>query len=104
MCCVSSRPMCVQLFPASVDLYIPLPKPTESRSVDSPLPTYTTSGAEGATAIAPIDATGCESKTGFHTRPASTVFHTPPFTAPTQNPLGRPATPLTAATRPPRKG
>ena len=39
MCCVSASPMCFQLFPASMDLYIPLPNPTESRSVLSPLPT-----------------------------------------------------------------
>src|ERR1019366_7047517 len=82
MCCVSSSPMCDQLLPASVDLYMPLPYPIESRSVHSPVPTYTVSGADGATAIAPIDATGCESNTGVHTRPASTDFHTPPFTAP----------------------
>ena len=82
MCCVSARPMCVQLLPASVDLYMPLPKPTESRSDDSPLPTYTTSGLDGATAIAPIEATGCPSNTGIHVRPAFTVFQTPPLTAP----------------------
>ena len=40
------------------------------------------SGADGATAIAPMDAMGCESNTGCHTRPASIDFHTPPFTAP----------------------
>src|SRR5205085_7480331 len=82
MCCVSSRPRCVHVLPASVDLYMPLPKPTESRSVDSPLPTYTTSGFDGATASAPIDATGCESKIGIHVRPALIVFQTPPFTDP----------------------
>jgi hypothetical protein len=38
--------------------------------------------AEGGTARAPIDATGCESKIGRQTRPASMVFQTPPFTAP----------------------
>jgi len=41
-----------------------------------------TSGAEGATAIAPIEATGCPSKTGFQARPASMDFQTPPLTAP----------------------
>ena len=82
MCWVSSRPRWVQVRPASVDLYTPLPKPTESRSVDSPVPAYTVSGADGATAKAPIDATGWPSKTGVQTRPASTVFHTPPLTWP----------------------
>ena len=74
--------MCVQVRPASVDLYMPLPKPTESRSELSPLPTYTVSGEEGATAIAPMDATGCESKTGSQSRPPSMDFQTPPLTAP----------------------
>jgi hypothetical protein len=32
--------------------------------------------------MAPMDATGWESNTGFHTRPASIDFQTPPFTAP----------------------
>src|SRR6185437_12284740 len=39
MCCVSSSPTCVHDLPASTDLYTPLPKPVESRSVDSPEPT-----------------------------------------------------------------
>ncbi|MFN8581429.1 MAG: hypothetical protein U0163_10685 [Gemmatimonadaceae bacterium] len=77
-----SRPIDVHVLPASVDLYMPLPNPTESRSVDSPVPTYTVSGDDGATAMAPIDATGWASKIGFQTLPASIDFHTPPFTAP----------------------
>jgi hypothetical protein len=32
--------------------------------------------------MAPIDATGWESKIGVHTRPVSIVFQTPPLTAP----------------------
>src|SRR6185312_14285992 len=82
MCWVASSPTWVHVFPASVDLYTPLPKPVESRSVHSPLPTYTVSGAEAATATAPIDATGLASNTGSHTRPASIVFHRPPLTDP----------------------
>ena len=48
----------------------------------SPVPTYITFASEGATAIAPIEAIGSESKIGFQVRPPSLVFHTPPSTAP----------------------
>ena len=48
----------------------------------SPVPTYTMLGFDGATAIAPIDAIGCESKMGVQVRPALTDFHTPPPTEP----------------------
>jgi hypothetical protein len=37
---------------------------------------------EGATASAPIEATGCESKIGVQVRPAFIVFQTPPPTDP----------------------
>ena len=39
-------------------------------------------GLAPATAIPPIEATGCESKIGIQMRPASIDFQTPPFTAP----------------------
>src|SRR5579871_5424276 len=61
-------------------------------------------GAEGDTAIAPIDCVGCESKIGFHVRPSSSVFHTPPLTAPARKVWGWPGTPVMARVRPPRKG
>jgi hypothetical protein len=35
-------------------------------------------GLDGATATAPIDATGTASKIGFQIMPPSVVFHTPP--------------------------
>ena len=37
----------------------------------------------GPTATAPIDDTGSASIAGFHTRPPSLVFHTPPSGVPT---------------------
>jgi len=40
------------------------------------------SGLDGATAMAPIEAIGAVSKIGFQVTPASSVFHTPPSTAP----------------------
>ena len=78
----SSSPMRAHVAPASVDLYMPLPCWMLERMSASPLPTYTTFGSLGATATAPIDATGCESMIGVHVRPALPLFHTPPPTAP----------------------
>ncbi len=57
---------------------MPLPSPTLPRMLASPEPTQTTLGSEGATAIEPIEDTGCESKTGFQSRPPLTDFQTPP--------------------------
>ena len=37
---------------------------------------------DGATPIAPIEAMGCESKTGAQVRPEFVDFHTPPPTEP----------------------
>ena len=41
-----------------------------------------TFGSEGASVIAPIEATFCESKIGFHVIPPFVVFQTPPPTEP----------------------
>ena len=71
--------MCLHVLPASVDPYIPFPGDTLPRGQASPVPTYTTFGSEGATAIAPIDpAMSVSSEIGCHVIPASTVFQTPP--------------------------
>jgi hypothetical protein len=61
---------------------MPLPAMMSERMSASPLPTYTTFGSLGATVTAPIDETGSPSMIGRHVRPASSVFHTPPPTAP----------------------
>src|SRR5580700_10424687 len=61
-------------------------------------------GSLAATAIAPIDWVGWLSKMGCQVRPASSVFHTPPLTAPTQKTFGCEGTPTTARVRPPRSG
>ena len=55
---VFSRPMEAQVFPASVDLYIPLPIEIWLRIKVSPVPAQITFGSEGATASAPIEETG----------------------------------------------
>ena len=72
--------MCVQLRPASVDLYTPSPwDDMVFRKGDSPIPTTTTFGSDGATAMAPTAALPkSSSDTGSQDAPAFSVFHTPP--------------------------
>src|SRR5207248_8471595 len=60
--------------------------------------------SEGATAIAPMDEISCLSKSGVQFAPPSTVFQTPPATAPKYQVLGSPGTPSIASARPPRNG
>src|SRR6267142_7089363 len=80
-----------------------MPSPTETlfRVQDSPVPTQTVFGAWGSIAMAPIDCTGCLSKTGLYVVPPFTDFQTPPLAAPTYT-VRRPFsfTASTAATRP----
>ncbi len=51
----SGRPMCVQVSPPSPERQIPSPTETELRVQVSPVPTQTTFGSEGSSAIAPMD-------------------------------------------------
>src|SRR5947209_12117960 len=104
ICRVSLRPVYVQLFPPSVVFHTPSPWDTFPRNGYSPPPTYTTSGADGATAIAPIVPPKYLSVTGAHDAPAFTDLKTPPPVVPIQNSLGRDGLPDTATERPPRKG
>src|SRR5882762_4522891 len=80
-----------------------MPSPTETlfRVQDSPVPTQTVFGACGSIAMAPIDCTGCLSKTGLFVVPPFTDFQTPPLAAPTYT-VSRPSslTAVTAAMRP----
>src|SRR5258705_11884436 len=73
------RPTLVQFSPPSTDLYTPSPMDTLLRVQASPVPTQITLGFVGSMAIAPIDWTGCRSKTGLNVVPPLTVFHTPPL-------------------------
>src|SRR6185295_421053 len=92
-----AKPMCVHVFPASVDLYIPSPGMMLPRMHDSPMPMNTMSGLDSDTATAPTDELLiCPSVTGAQFSPASVVFHSPPPTAPKYASLGRPFTPDTA--------
>src|SRR5438067_4091008 len=60
--------------------------------------------SEGATAIAPMDEMSCLSKSGVQFAPPSSVFQTPPATAPKYQVFGSPGTPSMARARPPRNG
>src|SRR5438445_2731148 len=62
---------------------MPLPMEAELRVQPSPVPTQTILSLEGSRAIAPIDCTGCLSKTGLKVVPPSSDFQTPPLAAPT---------------------
>src|SRR4051794_3296282 len=64
---------------------MPSPYETELRVHDSPVPTHTVFAFFGSMAIAPIDCTGCLSKTGLKVVPPLTDFQTPPLAAPTYN-------------------
>src|ERR1019366_2627034 len=75
---VSPRPMCFHVLPASVDLYTPSPCMMLPRSSVSPMPRYTTSGFDSATATAPTDELSiCPSVTGRHVVPADVIERPP---------------------------
>src|SRR5512142_1048354 len=104
ICRLSPSPMKCQLFPPSVVFHTPSPCETLPRIGYSPPPTYTTSGDEGATAIAPIVPPKYLSVTGAHDWPPLTDLKTPPPVVPSQNSFGRDGLPATATERPPRYG
>src|SRR5262249_37114559 len=99
------KPTCVQVFPASVDLYTPSPGMMLPRMHASPMPMKMVSGLDSETATAPTDELLiCPSVTGVQLAPLSIVFQRPPPTAPKYASFGRPFTPETAIERPPRSG
>src|SRR6266851_1975767 len=61
-------------------------------------------GSDSATAIAPIEETGCLSKSAVQFPPPSVDFHTPPAAPPKKYVFGSPGMPVTASDRPPRNG
>src|SRR5690349_20303444 len=101
---VSPSPMNAHVLPPSVVFQTPSPCETLPRIGNSPPPTYTTSGADGATLIAPIVPPKYLSVTGAHDWPALIVLKTPPPGVPIQNSSGRDGLPAAAAERPPRNG
>src|SRR5207244_9345539 len=81
-----------------------MPSPIETllRVHDSPVPTQMFLEFFGSIAIAPMDCTGCSSKTGRYRVPPSSDFQMPPLAAPTKSvilPEGSLA-PAMAETRP----
>src|SRR5437763_6688565 len=80
---------------------MPSPTETELRIHASPDPAQTTFGFLGSMAMAPIDCTGCLSKTGLKVVPPLTDFQTPPLAAPTYKVMRLPScTASMAAMRP----
>ncbi len=51
-----------------------------------------------------MEPVGWSSKIGFHVRPESVVFQTPPLLTPMKKTLGWPGTPTAPTVRPPRNG
>src|SRR5262245_42573015 len=80
---------------------MPSPMDTLLRVQLSPVPTQIVFEFFGSIVIAPIDWTGCLSKTGLYVVPPLTDFQTPPEAAPTNTVKRSPSwTPASAATRP----
>src|SRR6188768_2096318 len=98
---VSVRPTCWKVVALSVDLYIPTPVYELRKMFDSPVPTQTMSGLDGATATAPIAVEAALSKTACHVCPRSSEAHKPPQQLPaySRREVPRSAT-ATSATRP----
>src|SRR5438132_7484192 len=80
---------------------MPFPHSAELRAVGSPVPTHTISLSLGATATAPIDCTGCLSKTESKVTPLSPVLNKPPVESPTKNTAGFRGSIAMSDTRPP---
>src|SRR5436309_15892199 len=80
---------------------MPFPHSAELRSVGSPVPTHTISVSLGAIATAPIDCTGCLSKTESKVTPLSPVLNKPPVESPTKNTAGFRGSIAISDTRPP---
>src|SRR6266496_5011227 len=103
ICCVSASPSEVHVLPPSVVFQTPSPWDTLPRIGNSPVPTYTTSGFDSETPIAPMVPPKYLSVTGSQVLPPSVLLKTPPPVVPNQYSLGRAAEPATATLRPPRK-
>src|SRR5438105_14880160 len=80
---------------------MPFPHSAELRSVGSPVPTQSISESLGAIATAPIDCTGCLSKTESKVTPLSPVLNKPPVARPTKNTAGLRGSIAMSVTRPP---
>src|SRR5213075_1520941 len=84
ICCVSARPREVHVLPPSVVFHTPSPWDTLPRIGNSPVPTYTMSGLDSETPIAPIVPPKYLSLAGVHVSPPSVDLKTPPPVVPIQ--------------------
>jgi hypothetical protein len=78
ICWVSASPRNVQVLPPSVVFQTPSPWDTLPRIGNSPVPTYTMSGFDSETPMAPIVPPKYLSVTGSQLFPPSVVLKTPP--------------------------
>src|SRR5260370_38118951 len=101
--CVSARQSEAHVLPPSVVFQMPSPWDTLPRMGNSPVPTYTMSGFDSDTPIAPTVPPKYLSVTGSQLLPPSVLLKTPPPVVPNQYSLGRAAEPATATLRPPRE-
>src|SRR5436190_24362757 len=85
ICCVSASPREVHVLPPSLVFQTPSPAATLRRLGYSPVPTYTMSGFDSETPIAPIGPPKYLSATGVHVCAPSPLFKTPPAACPIQN-------------------
>src|SRR5664279_2133439 len=104
ICPAFSSPACHHVLPASVVFHTPSPPETLPRIPHSPVPTYTMSGFDSLTPIAPMVPPNSFSPLGSHVSPPSVDLNTPPPVVPIQNSATRAAEPATATDRPPRNG
>src|SRR6266545_1063632 len=81
---------------------MPSPHEDELRLLASPVPAHTRSGFFCHTATAPMDWTGCLSKTGLQVVPWFAVLKSPPVPVATKNVAGRFSTTAKSETRPPQ--
>src|SRR6267378_5448203 len=102
ICCVSASPRKIQVLPPSVVFHTPSACDKLTRIGNSPVPTYTISGFDSETPIAPMVPPKYLSVTGSHVLPPSVLLKTPPPVVPNQYSAGRDAEPATATLRPPR--
>ena len=75
--CEFSKPIRVNVLPASVLLYIPSPYDVVWRLFASPVATYTMSGFDGARVMSAIEADPYVSNTGVNVVPLFTVLRIP---------------------------
>src|SRR2546422_11609546 len=84
ICCVSAKPSEVHVLPPSFVFQMPSPCDTLPRIGNSPVPTYTMSGFDSDTQIAPIVPPKYVSVTGSQLLPPSVLLQTPPPAEPKQ--------------------